>query len=307
MTEVGGRGSEAGGGFVTNVLLFGEVLRRAGLGSHAGRMPDALQAIDAVGVTSRADVKAALRALMVHRHEDIARFDAAFDLFWRAQDSGGGGLPLFSLGERPRVVVSPKGTVSIEAASEAGGPSSAPTSLAVGAYSASDLSRTKDFADFSPGELARAESVLRDLAWDLGRRRTRRWRAGTRGVVDLRRIVARNLRLGGELVEVPRRARVEKPRPLVLIADVSGSMERYSRMLLHFIAGVMRGPARVEAFVFATRLTRLTRAARDRRFGSSAQRMIRDVQDWGGGTRIGDALRAFSVRWARRVMRNGPA
>src|SRR4029077_12636110 len=76
--------------------------------------------------------------------------------------------------------------------------------------------------------------------------------------------------------------------------------------LLHFIAGVMRGTARVESFVFATRLTRLTRAARDRRFGSSALRMVRDVQDWGGGTRIGEPLRAFNVRWARRVMRNGP-
>jgi uncharacterized protein with von Willebrand factor type A (vWA) domain len=93
---------------------------------------------------------------------------------------------------------------------------------------------------------------------------------------------------------------------LVVIADVSGSMERYSRMLIHFIAGVMRGTARVEAFVFATRLTRLTRAARDRSFGSSASRMIREVQDWGGGTRIGEALRAFNLRWARRAMRNGP-
>jgi uncharacterized protein with von Willebrand factor type A (vWA) domain len=294
------------GALIHNLLLFGDLLKRAGLGSHAGKMPNAVTAMEAVGVTSRGDVRAALRTLLVHRHEDVARFDAAFDLFWRAHESGGGGLPLFSLGERPRVVVKPAGNVTLESAAADAGTAAGRIRLAVGAYSPADVSRTKDFADFSPGELARAEIVLRDLGWDLARRRTRRWRPSSRGAADLRRIVARNLKHGGELVDVPRRARVLKPRPLVVMADVSGSMERYSRMLLHFIAGVMRGTARVESFVFATRLTRLTRAARDRRFGSSALRMIRDVQDWGGGTRIGKALRAFNVRWARRVMRNGP-
>jgi uncharacterized protein with von Willebrand factor type A (vWA) domain len=291
---------------VRNVLLFGDLLRRSGLGSHAGAMPDVLRALEAVGIGRRGDVRATLRALLVHRHEDIARFDEAFDVFWRAHERSRGGLPLFSLGERPRIAAKRADAVTLESDGGDAAAASAPVRLAVGAYSAADVSRTKDFADFSAAELARAEAVLRDLGWDLARRRTRRWRPSSRGAADLRRIVARNLKHGGELVDVPRRARVLKPRPLVVIADVSGSMDRYSRMLLHFIAGVMRGAARVESFVFATRLTRLTRAARDRRFGSSAARLIRDVQDWGGGTRIGEALRAFNLQWARRVMRNGP-
>jgi hypothetical protein len=269
-------------------------------------MPDALRAVETVGVERRGDVRAALRALLVHRHENLARFDEAFDVFWRAHEAGRGGLPLFSLGERPRIAARRAEAVTLEAAGGDTATASAPVRLAVGAYSAADVSRTKDFADFSAAELARAEAVLRDLGWDLARRRTRRWRPSSRGAADLRRIVARNIQHGGELVDLPRRARVLKPRPLVVIADVSGSMERYSRMMLHFIAGIMRGAARVESFVFATRLTRLTRAARERRFGSSAARLIRDVQDWGGGTRIGEALRAFNLRWARRVMRNGP-
>ena len=291
---------------VRNILLFGDLLHRAGLGSHAGTMPAALQAIETVGVGRRDDVRGALRALLVRRREDIVTFDQAFDLFWRAHEAGDGDLPLFSLGERPRLVAKRADAVTLEPAGGASETPSAPIRLAAGAYSAADVSRTKDFADFSAAELARAEAVLRDLGWDLAHRRTRRWRPSSRGAADLRRIVARNLKHGGELVEVPRRSRVVKPRPLVVIADVSGSMDRYSRMLLHFITGIMRGTARVESFVFATRLTRLTRALRDRRLGSSATRVIRDVQDWGGGTRIGEALRAFNVHWARRVMRNGP-
>jgi uncharacterized protein len=294
------------GALVHNLLLFGDLLQRAGLGSHAGQMPDAVVAMETVGMTTRGDVRAALRTLLVRRHEDIARFDAAFDLFWRVCEGGGGGMPLFSLGERPRVVVKPAGPATLESAAADAGTPAGQVRLAVGAYSPAEVSRTKDFAEFSPGELARAEIVLRDLGWDLARRRTRRWRPSSRGAADLRRIAARNLKHGGEPIDVPRRARVLKPRPLVVMADVSGSMERYSRLLLHFVAGVMRGTARVESFVFATRLTRVTRAARDRRFGSSALRMIRDVRDWGGGTRIGEALRAFNLRWARRVMRNGP-
>jgi uncharacterized protein with von Willebrand factor type A (vWA) domain len=111
---------------------------------------------------------------------------------------------------------------------------------------------------------------------------------------------------GGEPIELPRRRRREAARPLILLADVSGSMERYSRMLLHFLYGLGRSGARVETFLFATRLTRVTRHLAGRRANEAFARVARDVQDWGGGTRIGEALRAFNMRWARRVMRNGP-
>jgi uncharacterized protein with von Willebrand factor type A (vWA) domain len=110
----------------------------------------------------------------------------------------------------------------------------------------------------------------------------------------------------GEFMDLPRRARRLAPRPIVVLADVSGSMERYARVLVHFAYGLAHGDARVETFLFATRLTRVTRRLRSRRGSGALAGLARDVQDWGGGTRIGEALRAFNRQWARRVMRNGP-
>ena len=110
----------------------------------------------------------------------------------------------------------------------------------------------------------------------------------------------------GDLLDLPRRARREAPRPIVLLGDVSGSMERYSRILAHFVYGLARSATRVEVFLFATRLTRVTRHLMTRRGDEALARLAREVQDWGGGTRIGEALRAFNTHWARRVIRNGP-
>lgn len=291
-----------------NILLFGRLLRDCGLDVHHGRLLDAIRALEWIGVGSREDVAATLRSLLVHRQDDIARFDHAFDLFFRAHRPPSSGLPLFSLGERPRVVARPVPGVSIPAELEAVGDAERPHALprAVGAWSAASVSRTKDFGEFSEAELDRARRLLERLPWRLGRRRTRRWKATTRGTPYLRQLVRRNLTRGGDLIELPRRQRREAARPLVVLGDVSGSMERYSRMLLHFVYGLSRSATRVEAFLFATRLTRVTRVAAARHAAGTVSRIARDVHDWGGGTRIGDAFRAFNTRWARRVMRNGP-
>jgi uncharacterized protein len=295
------------GALVPNLLLFGRVLRGVGLDVHPGRMVDAAAAMADLGVTSRTDVRATLRTLLVHRHDDLAVFDRAFDLFWRAREVSTGGLPLFSLGERPRIVVrrTPGADLGVEIEGVASDAEPA-SRLAVGAWSSAELSRTRDFAEFTDDEVRRAQAVLGDMGWRLGTRRTRRWIAARRGAIDLRRVARRSLTRGGELVELPRRRRGEKPRPIVALCDVSGSMERYSRLLLHFVAGLARVTSRAESFVFATRLTRVTRAVHGDDAARKLTRLARDAQDWGGGTRIGDALRAFNLRWSRRVMRNGP-
>jgi uncharacterized protein with von Willebrand factor type A (vWA) domain len=291
--------------FLENLLLFARFLRRAGVAVHHGRMIDAVEALTLVGVASRTDVGAALRTLLVHRHEDIARFDDAFDRFFAAHRDPTPGLPLFSLGERPRVVVRAAGSaapVRVEFEDATSGAAEAPT-RGVGAYSPADVSHTKDFADFTERELERARELLATLPWQLGVRRTRRWERAPRGPVDLRRLIRRNLMRGGELVDLPRVRRRDAPRPVVLIGDVSGSMDRYSRMLLHFVFGLAQGARQVEGFLFATRLTRVTRHLDD---PAALPRLVREVQDWGGGTRIGESLRTFNTRWRRRVMRNGP-
>ena len=291
---------------VPNLLLFGRVLRAAGVPVHRERMVDAIQATEWIGVKSRADLRATLSALLVHRHEDLPVFNEAFDLFFRAHGSAELNLPLFSLGERARVVIrrDTGGPQRLDVESLA--PEDARAAFALGAYSTVEVSRSKDFADFTAGELEAARRLLMHMPWEPGIRRTRRWQRAARGDLDMSRLLRRNLMRGGELIELPRRIRREAPRPIVLLADVSGSMDRYSRMLLAFASGLTRSARHVESFVFATRLTRVSRHMAAAAGHRVVSRMVRDLQDWGGGTRIGEALRTFNTRWARRVMRHGP-
>jgi hypothetical protein len=176
--------------------------------------------------------------------------------------------------------------------------------------------REKDFADFTLDEIAAARRMMAQLSWDLGHRRSRRLVAGDGAGLDLRQTLRRNLKYGGELLELARREPREKPRPVVLLCDVSGSMERYTRMLLHFIhtiagpstalrAGGSAAGGRVEAFLFATRLTRITRYLRYRGIDQAVSEVAKAVPDWAGGTRIGETLKTFSFQWARRVLGGG--
>jgi hypothetical protein len=176
-----------------------------------------------------------------------------------------------------------------------------PTTLIIKTWSDEEKLSDKDFASLTAEELAQARAVIEKLPWTPARR-TRRWIAGRGPRIDLRKALARSLRTGGEIVKLPRRRRKVKPRPIVLLCDVSGSMERYSRTLLHFAHALARKAARVEAFVFATRLTRITMDLRTPRADAAIAAAARSVQDWSGGTRIGAALRTFHQRWARRSL-----
>jgi uncharacterized protein with von Willebrand factor type A (vWA) domain len=293
---------------VPNLLLFGRVLRAAGVHVHRERMVDAIQATEWVGLRSRADLRATLSALLVHRHEDLQPFNEAFDLFFRAHSSSALDLPLFSLGERARVVTRRDAGAPqrLDLESESTESDAASAAFAIGAYSTVEVSRTKDFADFTAAELEAARRLMLRLRWRPGVRRTRRWRRASHGDVDMARLLRTNLMRGGELIELPRRIRREAPRPIVMLADVSGSMDRYSRMLLAFASGLTRSARRVESFVFATRLTRVSRLVSATTGYRVLSGMVRDLHDWGGGTRIGEALRTFNTTWARRVMRHGP-
>jgi hypothetical protein len=164
----------------------------------------------------------------------------------------------------------------------------------------------KDFGEFTTDEITRAHLALDRLVWNPGERRTRRWVPGHGSRVDLRRALARSLRTGGDVIVLPRRTRRIRPRPIVLLCDVSGSMERYSRMLLHFAHALTRRQRRVEAFLFSTELTRITMQLRARRITEAVSAVAKAVPDWSGGTRIGAAIRQFHQRWTRRALRGGP-
>ncbi len=174
------------------------------------------------------------------------------------------------------------------------------------AYSAIEVLRKKDFESFSWDEVQEAKKLMAEMRWRLGQRQTRRKRPARRGSYpDMRRIVRRNLKYGAELIELTWREMKLKPRPLVIICDISGSMSLYSRLLLHFIHTISNGLMNVEAFVFGTRLTRITRQLKRRDVDDAVGDVAKSVQDWSGGTRIGDALHFFNQKWAKRVLGRG--
>ena len=155
----------------------------------------------------------------------------------------------------------------------------------------------KDFATFTDDEIALGRAALERLEWDPGERRTRRWVAGRGPRLDLRRAIAHSLRTGGDIVSLPQRRRRSHPRPLIVLCDVSGSMERYSRMLVALHARSCRVViAQVEVFLFSTRLTRITLEVQTQRLDAAIDGVSRAVPDWSGGTKIGEALAQFHQR-----------
>jgi len=290
-----------------NLLVFGRLLRTLGLDVHLGRLLDVVEALPHVNIGARDDVYHTCRTLLVHRHEDLPIFDRAFDAFWRVH---GKGQPLpnervsgRSSAGQDRDAASAALELSALAPDE---PEAGTASGAVRTWSDADTFAHKDFAEFTPDEMAVARAALDRLVWTPGERRTHRWVRGRGSRVDLRRALAHSVRTGGDVFKLPRRRRRTRPRPLILLCDISGSMERYSRLLLHFAHAIGRRHRRVEAFVFATELTRVTGELRTRRLDEAAAQVSRSVPDWSGGTRIGESLRRFEQRWARRTLHGGP-
>jgi uncharacterized protein with von Willebrand factor type A (vWA) domain len=283
-----------------NLLLFGRVLRRAGIEVHPGRLLDVVAALGHVNLSSRDDVYHTCRSLLVHRREQIAVFDRAFAAFWSRQRAIEADGP--STKDEPAWGVTP---VPVPR-SDSGGAEPEPADALLKTWSATRALADKDFAAFTADDIAEARAALSRLVWTPGERRTRRWVRGHGPRIDLRRAIAESLRTGGDVVKLPRRARRVRPRRLVLLCDISGSMERYSRMLLHFTHAIMWRHGDVEAFVFSTGLSRITRQLRTRRSDEALAAVSRSVHDWSGGTRIGAAVKEFHQRWGRRVMNGGP-
>lgn len=293
-----------------NLLVFGRLLRGLGLDVSTRQLADVSQALSSMELGDRRDVRHTMRALLVRRREDLPAFDAAFDSFWQDHGERWGRRDLRAIGE-PRSGVELEVEVVLPETDDPDGalappePGDKPPPTAdVRTFSRADALRDADLADLTADELAEARDALARLRWDPGRTRTRRWRAGSGPRIDLRRAMRASLTTG-EIVRLPRRARTTRRRPIVLLVDVSGSMERYARMLLHFAHVLSDASFRVEAFAFSTRLTRITRALRARAAAQAVVSAARQIPDWSGGTRIGDALRTLHVRWARYVLGRG--
>ncbi len=288
-----------------NLLQFGRLLRTLGLDVQAGRMLDAAQALEHVRMGRRGEFYHALRVMLIHRAEDMPVFDEAFRIFWRKPPGERTTQDVRPLGKERRF-----GKPQVEMFSlhdDAGSSAERPaSSIAIETFSDRDVLQKKDFKDMTDEELEEAALLMDKLRWQPGLRRSRRWKSGNGGGIDLRRILRKSASGGAAALQIPKRERRLRRRPLVLLCDVSGSMERYSAMLVRFAHVVSNGLERVETFLFATRLTRISHRLRRRRLDFASAQLSSHVPDWSGGTRIGESLRNLNVHWARRVLNNGP-
>ncbi len=295
--------------FVKNLLLFGRLLRLMGLDVGVSDMVELADALTRIELARKADVYHAARSVLVRCHEDYPLFDQAWQAFWRKPSNQR--LQRLELQADPRLLPKP---LRVPHAARGEGDAEGrrkPQEEIVAhqqSFSANELLRSKDFGAFTWEEVQAARRLMAQMHWRIGERRLRRRKPVSGGeYLDLRRAVRANLRYGGELLALAWKRRKTKPRPLVILCDISGSMEQYARMLLHFIHTISAGFDfdRVEAFVFSTRLTRITRQLAHRDVDDAMDAVEGRVQDWGGGTRTGEALHGFNFHWARRVLGRG--
>ena len=291
-----------------NLVLFGRALRRLGVEATLPEILTLIQALEHVDLRRRRELKDAARAILVQRREQIEIFDRAFDLFFSTaafkprERIDLGRLLRRTLGRDHTVVALASDNVESSGAAE----SDAELLDVRATYSAGETLRHKDFAELTDRELATVKRMMLERPWHIDLRRTRRKVAATDGpYLDVRRSLRSSLRSGGELVDLKWRRRRHKPRPLVVLCDISGSMEAYSRIFLQFIYALATATDRLEAFVFGTRLTRISRQLRHRDVDQALRQAAAAVVDWGGGTRIGESFKRFNYDWGRRVLGRG--
>ncbi|QLF70657.1 VWA domain-containing protein [Peteryoungia desertarenae] len=303
------------GRFADNILYFARVLRKAGLKPGPGAVVDAIEAVDALGIGSRVEFHAALGAIFVKRHEDQPVFDEAFEVFWQSRDLVGKMIQLMSPRSPDRSETQKPKAGQSRVSDALMGQNQRPereereTEVEVDArltMSPGEVFRRMDFGQMSARELSVARREIERLRLPVDTVKTRRYQPTPRGRrIDPRASMRHSLRTGGDLM-LPRvrEVRVQAP-PLVVLADISGSMSQYSRIFLHFLHVLSERRRRVHVFLFGTRLTNVTRQLRHRDPDEAIARCTEAVADWSGGTRIGETLRVFNRQWGRRVLGQG--
>lgn len=289
-----------------NLVFFGRTLRSVGISCTPTQISDLTRALTWVDLGDRDIVFRTARALLVTRREDLALFETVFNRFWRSPEADRGAEGRTSRPRRPRTSRE-RFTIATYAAFKASQElEERDVADRSGTASDEEIIRRKRFAEMTDAELQAAQRIIDRFRWEASLRVTRRRSPDPSGSeIDLRRVLRAAGRLGTLPPRLPRRSRAKKPRPVVLMADISGSMERYSRLVLHFFHALARTVPDVETFVFATRLSRITPELRLRNVDRAVDEAARQIVDWSGGTRIGACLGDFNRRWSRRVLRRG--
>ena len=296
----------------TSVLRFGHMLRASGMPLTIGEMMDGVRALEAVDLLDRQDVYLALRTTLVARYEEFPIFDRCFETFWRFQAGEGQELegltgpatpaiPEEHAGDSGAEAAQKKVSVALEGWEEQGDDDGEP--LEVPGVSDKEILVDQDFSSFPAEDLDEVARLTILIAKRLARRISRRKRPTRRGgVIDMRRSIRANL-MKGEIIELRRRERRRRKVRLVLLCDVSGSMDLYSRFLLQFLYALQNVFGRVETFTFSTRLTRVTEHLKGASYRTALARLT-EVRDFSGGTRIGESLQEFNARWGNLVDRH---
>jgi uncharacterized protein with von Willebrand factor type A (vWA) domain len=285
---------------VSVTTRFCRALRERGVLATPSETLDAVRSLEVVDLGDREDVYLALRTILASRAEDLATFAELFDEFWAEQAASGTAapVPLPRVARREHQPRTPSLDRWLRQNAEDDG--------IVSVHRASDREAlgTRDLTTFGEDELEEIQRIAAQIARRLAARPSRRWRAARRGPrVHLRSTMRQSLRTGGEIAELARRERRLRKTSVVALCDVSGSMDLYSRFLLQFLYALQNGFARVETFVFTTRLSRVTSTLSGESYRNALARVSRAVQGWSGGTRIGASLAAFSAGWPRLVDR----
>ncbi|WP_047864819.1 vWA domain-containing protein [Rubrobacter aplysinae] len=278
---------------------FGRLLRRAGLNVGTDRTVEFVRALEELDVTSREEVYWAGRATLCSKPEDREVYDRAFHAFWEGEAKPAGrGIP------GPKIELPPVED-SVQPAKRKAERDEAGEEEVRLRYSPVDVLRKRDFARCTPEELAEMNRMFAQVSLAGAMRRSRRPEPAHRGRHDMKRTLRRAMQTGGEPIRPHFRRARQRPRRVVTLCDVSGSMAPYSRALLRFVhAGVASGEP-VEAFVMGTRLTRVTRELGTRDPDQALAAASAAVEDWSGGTRLGDTMKEFVDRWGQRGMARG--
>ncbi len=293
--------------FLSNCLLFIRALRQAGLPIGLDQALAFAQALEWIDLGARDQVYHTARSLLVSRYEHLRLFDAIFNRFWR---------PLGESERRQRQKMpraprhkprdQPFSIVTYMAAKAGLSEPEVDVSDKSGTASMVEVLQRKEFSQMTPEELERIKRLIHQMRWRISLRETRRRRRHRRGdLLHMRAVVRDAARHNGRLTRLLWQRRKVKQRPLVIIADISGSMEKYARLLLQFLYSVAHSLPQVECFVFGTRLTRITSQLKLRNIDQAIDQASREVVDWAGGTRIGESLRVFNRHWSRRVLGRG--
>jgi hypothetical protein len=293
--------------FLPNALLFGRMLRQAGIPLGLDQVLAFSQALELINLASREQVYYAARGLLLHHQAHLRLFDAIFNRFWRqATEEQPRQRQTMPQAPRHKRRTEPFTVVSYMAFKAGPGAEAIDIADKSGTASTTEVLQRKEFSEMQPEELAQIKNLIARMRWRISQRATRRRAPNRHGdTLHMRAILRDAARHGGVPLRLRRQQRKIKPRPLVLIADISGSMEKYARLLLQFLYSVSQSLLHVECFVFGTRLTRITPQLKLRNIDRALDEASRQVVDWAGGTRIGASLHTFNRQWGRRVLGHG--